>query len=286
MGRIAGQVSSGLSVILGLWWFVVLMVPTGWQHKKVAGYDFYFGLWKVEMTQGKIMGFLLDAVSGLSDTMKKVNKGLSELTEGKSDLASMKQSWCSYGSWGGCDAITSVWSGSWVMGIFGFVGVVFFFLGAGFSHYYWQTEAREEPRMWARVAFIIAPSSTLLGLLIYTFCTMGLGDLTVLPTDSRTAAFSTAFLFAWVLAVLSFIPLVLHEVFAGKAWIEGHNEAAAEYRHDQREAAMDSAYGGNDGYNSYGATAPMGAPMGGPPMQNQENWGMQQQGGGYGYQGN
>jgi len=275
MGHIAGIAATGISGALGLFWFIAILYPYGWQQTNVVGVYFYVGLYRVETTNAIVS---LVPSFGI-DKVEKVKEAIKQVTSVTTTVQSMRNSWCSMPGFpdalkdGACDIWGWMFVGGMIMLVLGLIAVIFFVLGAGFSYFYWQNP-RAEPRMWARVAFIIAPSTACFALLLYTCLTWGFGDWD--PTYLRTehAAFSAVFMLCWTLAVLSWIPLVLHEVFAGKAWIEEHNEAASEYRHEQREAAMDGAYGG--GYN-YGATGP---PMGGPPMQ-QQGWG-----GGYGYQGN
>jgi len=267
MGHIAGSVSIGLSCALGFFWLIDMVFAT-WQSKGVLGLHYYVGLLRVQVTSSP-WSFVAGMVN--SDLKKFVE----DLTEGTSTVAEIRDTWCATKlldsvTGGACDVWGWLHVAGWTMGLMGILSVIFFFLGAGFSYYYWQNEARTDPRMWARVSLILAPSTSCFGLLFYTFFTWGFSDwLSSLPiVGTSHMTFSTGFMFAWVLAVLSWLPIILHEVFAGKAWVEQHNEAAAEFRHEQREAAMDAAYGGN-----YGATPQMGPPMGGPPMQQQGNWG-------------
>jgi hypothetical protein len=281
MGHIAGSVATVLSGVLGCLWLGTIMFGT-WHTKVITGIMSYnVGIFQVTTKHGALawIGSKLD--KGIGDFLKSISDGTSWISESRN-------TWCSVpDSFGLARVITDSACDTWgwmyvagmTMGVMGIFAVIFFFLASGFGHYYWHVEARAEPRMWARWGFTLAPSTALLALCLYTGMTWNFSDWNPNPTVSNHPSHTYGFTFAWVLAVVSWIPLVLHEVFAGKAWVEDHNEAAAEYRHEQREAAMMGAdYGG---YN-YGAMGPpMGGPVG-PPMQQQGNYGG---GGDFGIQG-
>lgn len=284
MGKGAGTASYVLAFVCAVAWLAAICTPTGWQAKDCGGIlMIYAGLFKIESDKS----FWGNAASLL---LGKYGRGFTEVMKGTSTIRDMKDQVCAVdGMWtkiigpnDSCGVWTELLYGSWMMAIFGFFTVIFFLCAAGFSYQYWQNEAREEPRKWARLFFIAAPCTGLLGVLIYTGCSWNFSNWMNTFGSSSSVGYSHAYMLSCFLCVISWVPCILNESFARYSWAEAGNEARADFRKEQREdALMEAQYGATAG--GYGATGGYPAGTNAPPPAGAGGYAQQPQMGSGGY---
>lgn len=263
MGRNAGLASAFVSGALGVFWLVVIFIPSNWQTKEAAAIStFSLGLFTLESDHT----FVTQALSFL---LAKYRRAFDKLHEGTHTISDMKEHICSIsGVWaatvgqdGSCDIWTKLYFGSWMMAVMAVFASLFFFLGAGFAYHYWKHEAREQIRLWIRLFFISGPAASLLGMIIYTSGAWNFSGW-LNSFGEPTSSWGCVYMLCCVVSVLSFVPIVLNETLAKASWMEEGNEFRAQLRKDEREAALNAPYQG--GYGAMGGGPQMG-PMGSPP---------------------
>jgi len=198
-------------------------------------------------------------------------KGTASIKEMQDQVCNIDGVWTrTIGQNDSCEVWSFLLYGSWIMAILGFCAALFFFIAAGFGYQYWTDEAREAPRKWARVFYVVAPCTSMLGLMLYTALSWNFSNwLNHFPSGGASLGYSHVFMLAWFFSIISWIPCIINESFARYSWAEAGNEERAMFRKEQREdALMDASYGSTAASGGYAQQPPMGdggyapAPMG------------------------
>lgn len=262
---------SCIAIFMGLSW-ALLAMQTNWHVQNDFVAKLSVGLTHVDVSGG----FAVMVAKGMKDRFKgDVNPGLHTYHISLSD---MKEIACALdpsllGAAGALTGSSSLadFCHTWTQVYFSSMGlifcisleVVFMLLGSGFMHYYWNNNARAEPRQWGLTFNILAPVIVFLGMAQYGFFTHGLSEIRMFIAGS-TPSYGNGFLMACTLTILSFVPIIIQVGFMGKDPLEDLNELKAE----EKKLAMQDAYAG------YGTEAAY-------PPQQQQGWEQQ----GYGQQG-
>jgi len=271
MGKGAGTAAYILALVCGVFWLIVIVLPSGWQAKDCAGLmTIYSGLFQLDFEPSLLLHSLSMLLGKYGRAFKKI-KGTASIKEMQDQVCNIDGIWTrTIGQNDSCEVWSFLLYGSWIMAILGFCAALFFFIAAGFGYQYWTDEAREAPRKWARVFYVVAPCTSMMGMILYTALSWNFSNwLNHFPSGGASLGYSHVFMLAWFFSIISWIPCIINESFARYSWAEAGNEERAMFRKEQREdALMDASYGSTAASGGYAQQPPMGdggyapAPMG------------------------
>lgn len=290
----SGNVVLLISFLVAVFWIILLAIPFGWHKKSTHIWNFWVGLYHVEVDSKTLLGAV--AKYGLQKTDSELIQALGKVfADGQGDLQSYKDSFCNGDAFVPGNRMCKAWDDLFWGSTFEIFAIgltdLFLLIGSGFCYFYWHEESREYQRIGATACYTLAPVTAFGGLVVYGIFSQGFcGFLTDIGLSHGGYTFSWSFYCAAVLVLFTCAPVCILLVYGGKSQMEDLHEAMAQQQRDQaglygaQEAAAQYHSTTADPY--YGATAATtGAPQqqygGYPPQQQAPPQQHQQQYGGY-----
>lgn len=227
-GTAAADVTAILCVVLSVMWIVILAAPVNW-HQAMLNNLFRF---ETSLYQVKVSSQAVEAEVLISEQVV--------ISAGTWSLKDMQDALCKVQNQH-CDAFSKLHIASWGMILAGSFVVLCLWLLASFMLYFWHVDSTEAGRKFMKVVLYLGPLVSIISVTAYFFMTKGFGD------DAKTLANTPGFWVAISLTVLSFVPLVLFEVFINHDAMHRVHE-----RRVQKELLL-REYG--DKHHMYGGTA-------------------------------
>mmetsp|Transcript_136336 Transcript_136336/g.423641 ORF Transcript_136336/g.423641 Transcript_136336/m.423641 type:complete len:310 (+) Transcript_136336:94-1023(+) len=244
---LAANVSCGLSVLIGLLWWIGITASWTWVSSQSMLVGFQANLLTVYTSKGAATTVLswTGSALGAKEKMRKFDNMMDQslwYEEAREQFcgAAMETvfKWCS--NW------TMVTYASWAMFADGLITSLLLLMGAGFMYYYSSVHATETGRMCCKTCFVGAPIVAVLGMLTYTCFTWEFGkdELKVFKGMQAQAMYGKGYIIAWFLTMMSFAPLYATMVFLRQDPLEKkHGETDEEQQFGGTSAAY---YGGAD----------------------------------------
>lgn len=183
--------TAGLCVVFSLIWITILAAPLKWHVTSVSSLTLRFetGLYQTIVTK---------------DTAKKATSfsGI-QVSPGTFGLQELKDKLCTYKN-SHCDAFEQLHFASWGMLAMGALIVLSLWASAGFLMYFWHNDATAKTLGLSRNFIILNPVLSVLAIVMYILLARNFGE---------SLSYGPGFFLAIAVSVLSFVPLVMFEVF-------------------------------------------------------------------------
>uniref|UniRef100_A0A7S1L877 Uncharacterized protein n=1 Tax=Alexandrium catenella TaxID=2925 RepID=A0A7S1L877_ALECA len=272
MTQLVAKVGCAVAAAVSLAWLAVLGSSVHWVTSSSVIVNFQVTLFSVYASKGtassmlSFVGHLLRGRSLIDKLMERSIWMEDALTEFCGSGVDKVFQWC--GMW------TMVAYASWFMLFSILLTVTLLLMGACFMYYYSAIHATATGRTCCRVCYGLAPCFCLMGLIVYTLCTLDFGKDALLKGQFRAhAMYSTGYVFAWFLAIVSWLPLYSMLVFMRRDPLEKqHWEDTEDCLISQQEAHATSYGTSAPGANTY--AGPSGVPSNpyGPPAPGAEGY--------------
>jgi len=260
------NISSGLAGALSLLWLISICICSSrWISSQSTLVSFRASLLTVYISKGDATSIASWLGSLMAPQSVKQFDTILEKSLWYEDALS---TFCSSGldaAFRWCSNWTLVVYSSWFMFVMGFFTSALLMTGGGFMYYYASVKATATGRTVCRTSFALAPCFAMVGLIVYTCCTLEFGTASgVAGIGKAQKHLGLAYWWAWVLALLSILPLYLMLVFlrvdplekkSGERWEEDGGAYPGGTQLTSYPSAEGQQYAGG-GYPQQGAGYP------------------------------
>lgn len=203
-GQSAADIVSGLLLVFSILWVIVIAAPINWHVTNVyLVLKFETCLYQVTVTK-QIAAIVASMMIPKSAT--GIKSIADKLDNGRFSLQEMQDHFCVFSN-EYCDDWRKLQMASWMMLFGGIIIVLCLWFAAGYLIYFWHFDCINPARKYSRVFLYLAPSLSLLSVMMYFFLTVGFGD------SGQALHYGPGFYIAAALTLFSGVPLLVFEKF-------------------------------------------------------------------------
>eukprot|EP00933_Yihiella_yeosuensis_P081336 TRINITY_DN94927_c0_g1_i1.p1 TRINITY_DN94927_c0_g1~~TRINITY_DN94927_c0_g1_i1.p1 ORF type:complete len:318 (-),score=59.50 TRINITY_DN94927_c0_g1_i1:144-1097(-) len=253
---LGAKLTMGTSILIIIGWWCLVCKETGWASRTTPYYSVNLGLFRVKVADGVYSAVASALVPGMTKWMKKVFTPQLRTTEDFKEFLCGLPDYSKYVGKGAdlCQIANDIHFGSVAMLIAIFFGTSLIFTGCAFIAMWTFGKPRSQHRLWGKIFYLLGIVILLLGMAVYLW---NASSMTRLPPVNEGITVGPCGVFAMILLVLSFLPLLLLSLLVTPTEEELLSESASAKKKLMREGE-DASYGST---LEQSALAPTGFPF-------------------------